>query len=77
MKPTKQVAENELELHLKKLVNKTFYKYFPGHGKYLGKIKKYLKERSIEGHPMFEVKYEDGDTETLTSWDWLIASYIW
>jgi hypothetical protein len=69
LKPTKQVAENELELHLKKLVNKTFYKYFPGHGKYLGKIKKYLKERSIEGHPMFEVKYEDGDTETLTSWE--------
>lgn len=66
---TKQVAESELQLHLKQLVGKTFYKEFPGHGKYKGKIKKLHKETSLEGSPMFHVKYEDGETEDLTTWE--------
>ena len=66
---TKQVAESELQLHLKQLVGKTFYKEFPGHGKYKGTIKKLHKETSLEGSPMFHVKYEDGETEDLTTWE--------
>jgi predicted nucleic acid-binding Zn-ribbon protein len=67
---TRQVAQKDLERHLRALVGTIFFKDFPKHGRFRGRIIKYLTQKSTEGgHPMFHVKYDDGDNEDLTTWD--------
>ena len=67
---TRQVAPRDLERSLRGLVGTKFEKDFPGHGKYRGRITKYLSTKSEDGgHPMFHVKYDDGDQEDLTTWE--------